>query len=94
MAKETDILDIIKANPGATSSFIHYELVRRTRAAKWFGNDSFLAILFGPSLGWMYVKLHSLEMRSKITSELESHPIGCEHRPRRYWPVIQILKDC
>lgn len=78
------ILDIVVNRPGSTGLQIHQALVRRSRAGRTFGEDSWLSVLFGPSIGGMYVHLAAMEDSGELISEWgERRSSG--HRPRHYF---------
>jgi len=79
-------LEYIRANPGVTAFRIKGELYNHSRAVKWFGNDSFLANLFGPSSGTTYALLMKLETSGIVRSEwgFATAARGWR-RSRRYW---------
>jgi hypothetical protein len=65
----TKILNIIAAYPRVSGHDIYAELVRRSWAGRWFGENSFLAKLLGPSVGGMYIILAKMEKDGVLTSE-------------------------
>jgi DNA-binding PadR family transcriptional regulator len=79
-------LEFIRANPGASGREIADELMRRSRAARWFGAESILTALFGPGPGTTYAILADLESAGRITSGrgLATQERG-GHRPRHYF---------
>lgn len=79
-----DILAIVAAKPRATGAEIHRELQKRSRAAKWFGEDSFWTEIFGPSNGRMYVLLWELEDEGRLHAEWGTPRHGSKYRPRYY----------
>lgn len=81
------VLDIIRANPGATGNVVYGELLKRSRVARWFGEDSFIAALFGPSFGRIFVALWGLEKNGYLRSEWGTAPRPGSARPRHYWTV-------
>jgi len=66
--KQTVILEIIKENPDIRGFVLHGKLIDRSRVARWFGRDSFLARLFKPSFSAMYAALDALENEGRIRS--------------------------
>lgn len=80
----SDILEIIEENPRVTGAGIHRELQRRSCAARWFGEDSVLVDIFGPSIGRTYSLLWELEREGCLRSEWEAPRLGSKYRSRRY----------
>lgn len=86
--RATEILAFIRSNPGATGADIMQELEKHSAAAKWFGEGSFWAALFGPGIGSMYNTLYDLEGKGVLRSQwgTATRERGWR-RPRHYWVV-------
>ena len=82
-----EILNIIRTEEGLTGYQIHERLCAISRAARWFGKDSFLVTIFGPSTVGMYFRLLSLEAEGKIRSHWGEAKERGGHRPRHYYPI-------
>jgi hypothetical protein len=78
-----EIYDIIRYNPGATGATIDIKLRERSRAARWFGVHSVIAILLSP-LACVYPHLAQLEHEGRIRSEW-GLPTVSGHRRRHYF---------
>jgi hypothetical protein len=79
-------LEYIRAHPGASRREIADELMRRSRAARWFGAESILTVLFGPSPRTADAILAALERQGRITSGRGLATRECGgHRPRHYY---------
>lgn len=84
--KDEEVLRIVTEHPGSTGYNIWQLLHARSRAARWFGQDSGLAILFGgPSIGGLYISLCRLEELSKIKGEWMPLEPGKQYRRRQYF---------
>jgi DNA-binding PadR family transcriptional regulator len=81
---KSDILEIVRRNPGATGFMIHDSLRAKSRAARLFGRRSVLVWILGPSVGIMYVMLAALERDGALTS-VWGAPRRGKHRPRQYY---------
>jgi hypothetical protein len=75
-------LEFIRAHPGASGLEITDELMRRSRAARWFGAESILAAMFGPGTGTAYAILDNLENAGRVYS-VRGNAIA--ERPRHYY---------
>jgi DNA-binding PadR family transcriptional regulator len=79
-------LEFIREYPGATGYDIWRELHRRSRAAQWFGAETFWAELFGPGPGTTYPILWTLEGEGLVTSHWGVGTMRRGwHRPRHYY---------
>lgn len=82
------VLSVIKKFPSSTASQIHRRLVRQSWVAKIFGKESFITVIFGPSMSSVYVELYYLGLHGKIRSEMgKAFSERGGHRPRHYWIV-------
>jgi DNA-binding PadR family transcriptional regulator len=84
MTARQEILEILRRRPGATGVDIHRSLTAKSRAGRWFGKDSVLAVIFGPSIGGMHVALMRLETEGVVRSEW-GEMCASGHRRRRYY---------
>jgi hypothetical protein len=92
MDYRTEIIEIVRANPGATGYDIHCALTARSKCAEWFGPDAFITQLFGANLGKMYVVLHQLESDRVLRSEWgRPTPERGGRRPRHYWVIAALF---
>ncbi|SRR5260221_7294807 len=89
----TIALKFIRANPEATGFMIWEELRDHSRVTKWFGQNSFLSALFGPTSTMTYDLLDKLETSGLIRSELGLATADGWHRPRCYWIVGYLPKE-
>ena len=88
--KTEDVFAVVKANPGFTGLQIWQVLVAKSRSAKWFGRDSFMTALFGPSSSWVYVHLTRLVADGLVSSHWgKAAPERGNYRPLHYY-----AKDC
>lgn len=78
--RRQEVLEIIEENPGATGAVIFMKLAKRHWLGRWLGPDSLWTILFGPSLGSIYVHLLGLEDEGLIRGEWG---LKVQDRPRR-----------
>ena len=84
-SRREEILKIIEQNPGATGVTVYKALLRRSRLAQWFGENSFIAQIFSPtSFGSIYVHLYELENAGLIRS-LWGLKVGDKPRRRHYF---------
>lgn len=90
MTDKAAVLGIIEANPGATEGDVYKELIRRSRAARWFGADSILAVLLGPSCCEFIDQLDTLEEEGALTSHWGVSSIRCGWVcPRHYYAIYK-----
>jgi DNA-binding PadR family transcriptional regulator len=88
------IIEFLAENSGSTGAQITQELHRRSRAAKWFGEGSFLGILFGPSSGTTYPILAELEREGVVLAWWgRAVPDRNGHRPRCYMLTNPYMVD-
>jgi hypothetical protein len=86
--KQATVLAVVKEFPGSTGTQIMDVLRARSRAARYFGEDSIWSTIFGPSFGGMYIALAELERRGEVSSHwgAATEQRGWR-RPRHYWPT-------
>lgn len=84
---EDDVLNIVRANPGATIGDVQRELSRRSKRARWFGEDSLIVALFGVGFGGVSIAMWRLEREGKLTASWGTTPPGSKYRQRHYFTV-------
>lgn len=85
MMIDDEILKIVKANAGITSTGVHKIIVARSRCARWFGRESVLTAIFGPGYTKVSLALHRLETARRIWSKWEARMPGRQYRNRQYY---------
>lgn len=78
------VVSISGAGTGTNERTVQFWLAARSWATKWFGETSLLGMLFGPSLGAIYVHLTQLENDGLIQG-VWGMKVGDKPRRRHYF---------
>ena len=95
MTKAKKILKVIQDKPGSTGYQIQCELEKQSRAAKWFGEGSFLgALVRRTNSATLYIALAKLEANGRIRGVWDAATAARGgHRLRQYYTVNRPMGD-
>lgn len=88
--RQAKIKEYLFQEPGISGAQIFGRFVDESRATKWFGRNSFLAEIFGASIGKIYVSLARMEKTGTIRSQWEDGP---RPRRRKYFLVTPVAHE-